>query len=99
MTDLYAFERELAPGMRIAGTDEAGAGPLAGPVVAAAVILPEQQLDGLNDSKQLTEKKRAALFDEIREKAVAFCIIEVGPDEIDRMNIYWACVKAMTLAV
>lgn len=96
---MYEFERELSGGKRVAGTDEAGAGPLAGPVVAAAVILPEEVIAGLNDSKQLTEKKRDALYDEIKARAVAYRIIEIDHEEIDRMNIYWACVKAMTLAV
>jgi ribonuclease HII len=99
-TSNYAYERSLAPeGAVIAGTDEAGAGPLAGPVVAAAVILPANEIEGVNDSKQLSDKRRTELFDEIKQKAVAFCIIEISPEEIDRINIYWACVKAMTLAV
>ncbi len=96
---LYGFERDLAAGRRYAGTDEAGAGPLAGPVVAAAVILPEQEIAGLNDSKQLTEKKREALFEEIVARAVAYRIVEVTAAEIDRMNIFQACVRAMTEAL
>jgi ribonuclease HII len=96
---LYDFERRLAAGRLYAGTDEAGAGPLAGPVVAAAVILPEAQIRGLDDSKKLSEKKREALFEEICEKAVAFKIIEISAPEIDRMNIYQACLKGMTDAI
>lgn len=83
----------------VAGVDEAGRGPLAGPVVAAAVILPERDCPaGINDSKKLTEKTRARLCAEIR----ACSVVGVGvvhPEEIDRLNIYWATMKAMTLAV
>ena len=79
--------------------DEAGRGPLAGPVVAAAVILPAQGVpSGINDSKKLTEKTRARLCAEIRACAVVGVGI-VHPEEIDRLNIYWATMKAMTLAV
>lgn len=97
---LYELERNLAAGRLYAGTDEAGAGPLAGPVVAAAVILPEAPLiEGLNDSKQLTEKKREELFLEIRERAIAFHIVEISAEEIDRINILRACIKGMIEAV
>ncbi len=82
------------------GVDEAGAGPLCGDVVAAAVILdPENPIAGLNDSKKLTEKKREALFPEIKEKALAFCIARASVEEIDEINILHARMLAMTRAV
>ena len=83
----------------VAGVDEAGRGPLAGPVVAAAVILPARGIPrGLNDSKLLPASERARLHDRLRGcAAVGVGIVE--PDEIDRLNIYWATMKAMTLAV
>ena len=72
----------------VCGCDEAGRGPLCGPVVAAAVILPRDTvIEGLNDSKKLTEKKREALFDIIKEKAIAYAIAEASPEEIDEINI------------
>lgn len=84
----------------IAGTDEAGRGPLCGPVVAAAVILPRDiEIEGLNDSKKLTEKKREKLFDIIKEKAVAYAIAESSPEEIDEINILNASMLAMRRAV
>lgn len=84
----------------VCGVDEAGRGPLAGPVVAAAVILPHDfVLDGLDDSKKLTEKRREALFDRIREQAVAYAIATVEADEIDRINILQATFRAMQQAV
>ena len=74
--------------MFVAGVDEAGRGPLVGSVVAAAVILdPKNPIVGLNDSKKLTEKKREALYPEIIEKALDYCIIHVSPQEIDKINI------------
>lgn len=84
----------------IAGIDEVGRGPLAGPVCAAAVILPEGLvIDGINDSKKLTEKKREALYDIIKESAVAWATAYVEPEEIDRINIRQATHKAMQMAV
>jgi ribonuclease HII len=84
----------------IAGVDEAGRGPLAGPVVAAAVILDDQKrIRGLADSKVLTQLRREALFDEIRAKALAFCIAEASVDEIDELNILQATLLAMKRAV
>lgn len=84
----------------VAGVDEAGRGPLAGPVVAAAVILdPYQPIDGLTDSKKLTEKKREALFDEIQCKALAYAIAEASHQEIDAINILQASLLAMVRAV
>ena len=83
----------------LCGVDEAGRGPLAGPVVAAAVILPATGVPaGINDSKKLTEKTRARLCAEIRACAVVGVGV-VHPEEIDRLNIYWATMKAITLAV
>lgn len=85
---------------RIAGIDEVGRGPLAGPVCAAAVILPVGvEIDGINDSKKLTEKKREALYDVIAEQAVAWATAFVEPEEIDRINIRQATHKAMQMAV
>jgi len=84
----------------VAGVDEAGRGPLAGPVVAAAVILDDmQRIKGLNDSKQLTLLQRERLFDEIRAKALAFCVAEASVDEIDQLNILQATMLAMKRAV
>jgi ribonuclease HII len=82
------------------GVDEAGAGPLCGDVVAAAVILdPNNPIQALNDSKKLSEKKREALFPEIMEKALAFCVSRATVDEIDEINILHARMLAMTRAV
>ena len=84
----------------IAGTDEAGRGPLVGSVVAAAVILdPNNPIEGLNDSKKLTEKKREKLFVEIQEKALAWAIAESSAKEIDELNILQASLLAMRRAV
>lgn len=84
----------------ICGCDEAGRGPLCGPVVAAAVILPLGiEIEGLNDSKKLTEKKREKLFDIIKEKAIAYAIAEATPEEIDEINILNASMLAMRRAV
>ena len=83
----------------VAGVDEAGRGPLAGPVVAAAVVLPARRVPrGLDDSKKLTAKERARLCALIEERAVVGVGV-VEPQEIDTLNIYWATMKAMTLAV
>ncbi len=98
----FEFENKyLAEGYTvICGTDEAGRGPLAGPVCAAAVILPEGYMpDGLNDSKKLTEKKRDLLFDIIREKAVSYGIAFASVEEIDELNILNASQLAMRRAV
>jgi len=84
----------------IAGVDEAGRGPLAGPVVAAAVILDDlQPIKGLNDSKQVPPKRRERLFDEIRARALCVCIAEASAEEIDRLNILQATLLAMSRAV
>ncbi len=82
----------------IAGIDEAGRGPLAGPVVVAAVILPKNlRINGLNDSKKISEKKRDFLFEEIIEKAVEYQIVRIEPAEIDEINILQATLKGMTI--
>lgn len=87
-------------GQFVAGVDEVGRGPLAGPVVAAAVILdPENPVEGLMDSKKITEKKRVILAEEIKRKALAWSISRVDVDEIDRINILQASLLAMTIAV
>jgi ribonuclease HII len=88
-----------APGL-VAGVDEAGRGPLAGPVVAAAVILDDlHPIAGLADSKALTARRRERLFDEIRAKALCVCIAEASVEEIDRLNILQATLLAMRRAV
>jgi len=88
-----------APGL-VAGVDEAGRGPLAGPVVAAAVILDDlRPIKGLADSKQLSSKRRDALFDEIRAKALCCSVAQASVDEIDRLNILHATMLAMRRAV
>lgn len=84
----------------VAGVDEAGRGPLAGPVYAAAVILPEgARLDGINDSKKLSEKKREELYEKIIEIAVSYAVFSVDEKEIDEVNILNATHKAMNGAV
>lgn len=98
----YQYERQAAEQgyQAVCGVDEAGRGPLAGPVYAAAVILPDGlEIPGLNDSKKLTEKKREALFDEICEKAVAIGIGCASEQEIDEINILQATYLAMKRAV
>lgn len=102
MTELWNFEHELIEqGYElICGVDEAGRGPLAGPVCAAAVILPtDLEIEGLNDSKKLTEKKREALYDIIIEKALAYGIAMVSEKVIDEINILQATFLAMKGAV
>jgi ribonuclease HII len=87
-------------GQFVAGVDEVGRGPLAGPVVAAAVILdPLNPVEGLMDSKKITEKKREILAEEIKEKALSWSISRVDVDEIDRINILQASLQAMSMAV
>lgn len=89
-----------APGLLTAGVDEAGRGPLAGPVYAAAVILdPDRPIDGLDDSKQLTARRRALLFEQIRERSLAWAIARAEVEEIDRLNILQATWLAMQRAV
>lgn len=101
-TDLWEIENEYrSQGIElICGVDEAGRGPLAGPVCAAAVMLPQGlQLDGLNDSKKLTEKKRELLFPQIRERALSFSVAFADVEEIERMNILNATFLAMNRAI
>ncbi len=102
LSRLFALRRRLRRGgcERIAGVDEVGVGPLAGPVVAAAVVLPDRvRLPELDDSKRLTAESRVALDAAIREQAVDLCVAEVWPDEIDRVNVYHASLAAMARAV
>lgn len=97
---LSAYEREYAALGPLAGIDEAGRGPLAGPVVAAAVILdPQIEIMYINDSKKLAESRREALYAEIREKALAVGVGMVSPARIDEINILQATYEAMRQAV
>lgn len=100
--NLYEYENNLHDkGYKlIAGCDEAGRGPLFGPVVAACCVLPDDfKLEGLTDSKQLTEKKREKYIDYIKENAISYGIGIVDAEEIDKINIYEASRKAMLLAL
>lgn len=100
--DLWIYERQAAAEgfTAVCGVDEAGAGPLMGPVYAAAVILPEDcDLPELNDSKRLTEKKREKLFPLIKERAIAWSVARVEASEIDAADILSARMKAMQLAI
>lgn len=100
--DLYEYENRLNNEgyIYIAGTDEAGRGPLFGPVVAACCVLPKDfVLEGLNDSKQLTEKKRNMYIEYIKNNALAYGIGIVSADRIDEINIYEASREAMTIAI
>lgn len=100
--DWLEFEKEaLAKGYKsVCGVDEAGRGPLAGPVCAAAVILPEGVIiEGVNDSKKLSEKKRESLFDVIREQALSYSIAYATVDEIEEINILNATMLAMRRAI
>lgn len=102
MTDLYAYETALrAEGFSIiCGIDEAGRGPLAGPVCAAACVLPaDLELEGLNDSKKLSEKRREALYDQITAQALAWAVCLVDEKTIDEINILQATFRAMRGAV
>ncbi len=99
-----SFDYEIAAYQKgytaVCGCDEAGRGPLCGPVVAAAVILPTDRIiEGLNDSKKLSEKRREALYDIILSRAVAYGIAEASPEEIDEINILNASMLAMRRAV
>lgn len=100
--DFWQYEKKaISQGHTyICGCDEAGAGPLAGPVYAAAVVLPlESDLPGLDDSKKLTAKKREDLFPKIQEKAVAWSVASVSAEEIDATDILSARIKAIQLAI
>ncbi len=97
---LFEKQAQKSGFLQVAGVDEAGRGPLAGPVVAAAIILPEVfDLPGLTDSKKLTPKKRDSLFYLIRSQAVAIGVGIVTAEEIDQINILQATLRAMSLAV
>ena len=98
---LYEFDSQMrnAHGV-LCGVDEAGRGPLCGPVCCAAVILnPEDPIEGVNDSKKLTEKRRELLYDEITRRALAWKVEFVSPQEIDEKNILWATMAGMARAV
>ncbi len=100
--DNLLYERKyLESGLtHVAGVDEVGRGPLAGPVVCAAVIMPfDELIDGVTDSKKLSEKKRNELSEKIKEKAICYSIFEVWQDEIDELNILNAVKKCMVGAV
>ncbi len=98
--NMKVYEKEYEQYQFICGIDEAGRGPLAGPVVAAAVVLPKDcDILYINDSKQLSEKKRNELFDIIKEKAVSYGVGIVGPERIDEINILNATYEAMTDAI
>lgn len=102
MDDLYKYEKELYNKnvKYIGGVDEVGRGPLIGPVVAACVVLPSDfVLEGLNDSKKLSKKKRDLFYDYIKEHALAVAVGIVGPDKIDEVNIYEATKIAMKMAI
>ena len=97
---MSVYEREYAAWGAICGIDEAGRGPLAGPVVAGAVILPkDEKILYVNDSKKLSEKKREMLYDEIMSRALAVGVGVVGPERIDEINILQATYEAMRMAV
>lgn len=96
----YEQKASAAGFQSVCGVDEAGRGPLAGPVVAAAVILPQGiEIAGLNDSKKLSDKKREVLFEEICEKAIAYSIASVDEKVIDEINILQATFQAMRNAI
>ena len=98
----YEYEKQaIAEGFEVVcGVDEAGRGPLCGPVCAAAVILPmDCEIEGINDSKKLSEKKRDMLYDIIKEKALAYSVVMVDAKTIDEINILQATFKAMREAV
>ena len=100
--DLYEYENELYDkGIKyIGGVDEVGRGPLIGPVVASCVVLPKDfVLEGLTDSKKLSEKKRNLFYDYIINNSLAYAVGIVSPEEIDEINIYEASRKAMLIAI
>ncbi len=100
MNNLFLYDKEISKEGLLAGVDEAGRGPLAGPVVAAAVILKDDYYSEiLNDSKKLSEKKRDILYTEIIENAVSYAVSFVSPQVIDEINILNATMKAMSEAV
>ncbi len=99
---LLNYEEKYQDKLLIAGIDEAGRGPLAGPVVCACVIMPyekDKRILGVNDSKKLTPKKRAMLYQQIVETAISYCIVEISEREIDEINILNATKKGMKKAL
>lgn len=98
---LYAFDQQQRMQFgTLCGVDEAGRGPLCGPVCCAAVILnPQDPIKGINDSKKLTEKRRETLYEEITHRALAWKVVFVSPQEIDEKNILWATMDGMAQAV
>ncbi len=93
-------EEVTAKGLLVAGVDEAGRGPLAGPLAVAAVILdPSRPIAGLDDSKKLSAARREALYPLIIERALAYCVVLIEPDEIDRLNIFQATMTGMSRAL
>ena len=102
LTNLKEHENELhKKGFKnICGIDEAGRGPLAGPVVIASVIMPEDSMiEGVNDSKKVSEKKREKLYDQIIEEAISYGVAIIGQDEIDNINILNATKKGLTMSL
>ena len=99
--ELYEFDADIRARYGLfCGVDEAGRGPLCGPVCCAAVILdPEHPIAGINDSKKLSEKKRETLYKEICAHALAYSVVSVGPEIIDRDNILWATMGGMRQAI
>lgn len=101
MDNLVYERKHIESGLKyVAGVDEVGRGPLAGPVVCCAVIMPlDDLIDGVTDSKKLTEKKREILAEEIKKRAISYCIYQVSEQEIDEINILNAVKKCMVKAV
>ena len=102
LTNLKAHEKQLhEKGFKnICGIDEAGRGPLAGPVVIAAVIMPEDSMiEGVNDSKKVSEKKRELIYDQILEEAISYGVAIIGQDEIDDINILNATKRGLTMSL
>ena len=98
---LFEYDRKEAKGLVLAGTDEAGRGPLAGPVSASVVIMPLEDgsmLDGINDSKKISEKKRELLYEEIKKRAIAYSVVLISAEVIDEINILEATKLAMRTA-
>ncbi|MDD7158078.1 MAG: ribonuclease HII [Firmicutes bacterium] len=97
--DLFEYDKSLGENL-LGGIDEAGRGPLCGPVVCACCVMPyDEMIDGINDSKKVSEKKREELFEAIKNKAIAYSVSIVSPEEIDRINILNATKKGMAECV
>lgn len=97
--DLFEYDKSLGINL-LGGIDEAGRGPLCGPVVCACCVMPyDEMIDGINDSKKVSEKKREELFEVIKSKAIAYSVSVVSPEEIDRINILNATKKGMSECV